>query len=128
MPRKRFIVERDLSASDGAGGKSPPPVADASDVQELRVRLIRANCYGDAEARQMVALERWVVTEPIPLDDFDAEVQRRFGPWPKAQRDRKGRVMWTPRDANALGPGIRGLVVASDHAVVVRGGENVASG
>jgi hypothetical protein len=86
-------------------------------VQDLRVRLIREGFYGGHEERQLRALSRVVVTG-MTTEAFTEEVRRRFGPWPKPERDPKGRVVWTRREVASLGPVIRGAVAGSPQAVM----------
>lgn len=91
--------------------------ADLSEVQELRTRLIREGYYGEHEERQLTALSRAIIAG-MDLDTFDAEVLRRFGPWPKPPRDAKGRVVWSRREINEVGDVVRGAVVSSDRTVI----------
>ena len=57
MPRTRRIGGETVKSSPTQG-----TLADLSDVQELRVRLIREGFYGAPEERQLQALSRVVVT------------------------------------------------------------------
>ena len=57
MPRNRRIGGEPVKSSPTHG-----TLADLSDVQELRVRLIREGFYGAPEERQLQALSRVVVT------------------------------------------------------------------
>jgi hypothetical protein len=96
----------------------PDPAADFSDVQEVRVRLIREDHYGSHEEAQLRALDR-VIASGMTLDAFHAEIRRRFGPWPKASRDKKNRVVWTRRETAELGRGLHGPVTSSERTVIV---------
>lgn len=112
MPRNRRIGGENVKSSPTHG-----TLADLSDVQELRVRLIRDGFYGAPEERQLRALSRVVVTG-MTTGAFAEEARRRFGPWPKPERDPKGRIVWTRREVASLGPVIRGAVVGSAQAVM----------
>ena len=112
MPRNRRIGGETVKSSPTHG-----TLADLSDVQELRVRLIRDGFYGASEERQLQALSRVVVTG-MTTEAFAEEVRRRFGPWPKPERDPKGRIVWTRREIASLGPVIRGAVAGSPQAVM----------
>ena len=143
MPRKRIVPEApptetyqptDTITLDIADGRAvvrgclPGPrlpekplpsagMADLSTIQELRVRLIREGFYGASEERQLQALSRVVVTGMM-AEDFAEEARRRFGPWPRPERDPKGRIVWTRREIASLGPVIRGAVAGSAGAVM----------
>ena len=112
MPRNRRIGGENVKSSPTHG-----TLADLSDVQELRVRLIRDGFYGASEERQLQALSRVVVTG-MTTEALAEETRRRFGPWPRPERDPKGRVVWTRREIASLGPVIRGAVAGSPQAVM----------
>lgn len=101
MLRRRVVITPSVSLQ---------VLADLSDVQELRVRLIRSGFYGLHEERQLQGMSR-IVLRGLEADSFDDEARHRFGPWPKAPRDQRGKVIWSRREIAELGPVIRGTVV-----------------
>jgi hypothetical protein len=114
----RVVIRKCLPGPDLPEKPVPPAdLADFSNVQELRVRLMREGFYGEHEERQLRALAR-VVATGMTVDAFTAEVRQRFGPWPKPERDQKGRVVWTRREVGDLGLVIRGAVAGSPQAVM----------
>ena len=96
-------------------------MADLSDVQELRVRLIREGRFGEHEGGSCLHLSRAVVAG-TSLDDFETEVRRRFGPWPKARLDGKGRTVWSRHElaematpfANCVRDGTKTVIHSAD--------------
>lgn len=103
------IAEKEISDAN---------MADPSDVQELRVRLIREGFYGDHEERQLGRITLWVSADRIPIDVFNEEVRARFGPWPKAARDDKGRVIWHRNEFADMSDDLASLIRKSEKTVI----------
>lgn len=101
---------------------------DLSDVQVLRVKMIREDRYGAHEAKQLAKLERWVArpldgrervaTEHVTAEMWTAELKRRFGPWPEAKKDEKGRVIWHRDEFKDMNPDFANLIRKSPKVVV----------
>lgn len=103
---KRLIIE----AADFLAVQAEP-----SDVTSLRARLIRDGFYGEHEERQLSRITRMLLSG-MSADEF--EVQRRFGPWPKAQRDDKGRIIWSRKELAEMEPGLANLIKNDPKTVV----------
>lgn len=59
-----------------------------------------------------------MITDRIPIAVFNEEVRARFGPWPKAARDDKGRVIWHRNEFADMSDDLASLIRKSEKTVI----------